>query len=75
VRLTGHVARMRNAYKISVAKLERKNSRGRHRRRWEGIVKGDLSEIGWEIVGYIHLAQNRDRWWAFIKTVMNLRVS
>jgi len=27
-----------------------------------------------EVVDWIQLAQNRDKWWAFVITVMNLRV-
>jgi hypothetical protein len=34
----------------------------------------DLREIGWESVDWIQLAQDRDRWQAFVNTVMNLRV-
>jgi hypothetical protein len=34
----------------------------------------DLMEIGWEGVS-IHVPQDRDQWWAFVKTVMNIRVS
>jgi hypothetical protein len=31
--------------------------------------------IGWESVDWIQLAQNRDQWWAFVNTVVNLRVT
>jgi len=34
----------------------------------------DLREIEWEGVGGMHLAQDRDQWWANVNTVMNLRV-
>jgi len=34
----------------------------------------DLKEIGWEVVVWIYLAQDRDQWRALLKTVMNLRV-
>jgi len=34
----------------------------------------DLREIGWEGVEWIHLAQDRDRLQAVVKTVMNLWV-
>jgi hypothetical protein len=35
----------------------------------------DLREIGWGGgVKWIHLAQDRDRWWAVVNAVMNLRV-
>jgi hypothetical protein len=34
----------------------------------------DLREIGFEDVDWIHWTQDRDRWRAFVNTVMNLRV-
>jgi hypothetical protein len=34
----------------------------------------DLREIVWEIVDWIHLAQDRNQWRALVYTVMNLRV-
>jgi hypothetical protein len=34
----------------------------------------DLREIGWEGVDWIHLAQDKDQWWAFVNTLMNLQV-
>jgi hypothetical protein len=33
-----------------------------------------LKEIGWGGVEWIHLAQDRDRWWAVVNAVMNLHV-
>jgi hypothetical protein len=36
-------------------------------------MKVDLREIGLEGVYWIHLAQNRDRWWVLMNTVVNLR--
>jgi hypothetical protein len=47
---------------------------GRPRRRWEDNIKMDLREIGFGDVDWIHWAQDRDRWWALVKMVMNLRV-
>jgi hypothetical protein len=57
-----------------VGKPEGKRSLGRRGRRWENNIKMDLREI--ELVGadWIHLAQDRDQWWAFVSTVINLRV-
>jgi hypothetical protein len=46
----------------------------RPRRSWENNIKGDLKEIGFEGVDWIHLAQGRDKWWALVNTVINLRV-
>jgi hypothetical protein len=34
----------------------------------------DLREIGWDGVGWIDLAQDRDKWRALVDTVMNFRV-
>jgi hypothetical protein len=42
---------------------------GRPRRRW--VV---LREIGWDVMSWIDLAQDRDPWMAVLNTVMNLRV-
>jgi hypothetical protein len=35
----------------------------------------DLREIGLEVVDWLHLAQDRERWWAVVNAVMNLRVA
>jgi hypothetical protein len=59
----------RNAYRLLVGKPEGKRSLGRSRRRWL-----DLVEVGWGDVGWIGLAQNRDRWRALVNSVLNLRV-
>jgi hypothetical protein len=32
----------------------------------------DVRETGWEGVDWIHLAQDRNQWWALVNTVMNL---
>jgi hypothetical protein len=40
----------------------------------EDNVKIDLREIGFGDVDWIHLAEDRDRWWALVNTVMNLLV-
>jgi hypothetical protein len=57
-----------------VEKLEGKRPHGRPRHRWKDNIRIDLTEIGWEGVGWIHLAQYRDQWWALVNMVMNLQV-
>ena len=47
---------------------------GRPRRRWEDNIKMDIQEVGCGGMDYIELAQDRDRWRALVKAVMNLRV-
>jgi hypothetical protein len=62
------------AHSILVGKSEGKIPLGRTRRRWEDNIRMNLMEIGWRNVDWIHLAQDRDQWWAVVNTVMKLRV-
>jgi hypothetical protein len=43
-------------------------------RRWEDNTKADLQEVGCGGTDRIKLAQDRDRRWALVIAVMNLRV-
>ena len=73
----GHVARMgesRGVYRVLVEKPVGKKPLGRPRRRWEGNIKMDLQEMGFGVMDWIELAQDRDRWRALVNAVMNLRV-
>ena len=75
--LVGHVARMgeRNGvYRVLVGKPEGKRPLGRPRRRWEDNIKVDLQEVGCGGMGWIELAQDRDRWRALVNAVMKVRV-
>jgi hypothetical protein len=65
---------VRGAYNISVGRPEGRRPLGRPRRRWEDNIKMDLTEMGFGDVDWIHWAQDRDRLWALVNTVMNLRV-
>jgi hypothetical protein len=62
-----------NCIQSGVGKPKGKTLLGRNRRRWEGNIKPHLTEIGWEGVDWMHLAQDRDQWWALLNAVMNLR--
>jgi hypothetical protein len=66
---------MRNGCKILVRKPEGKRPLGIPRRRWEDNIRMDVTEIGWEVVEWIHRDQNRGPWRALVNTVINLRVS
>jgi hypothetical protein len=54
---------------------ERRRPLGRPRCRLEDNIEMDLQEVGWVIVDWIDMAQDRDRWRALVIAVMNLRVS
>jgi hypothetical protein len=57
-----------------VVKPEGKRPLGRPRRRLVDNIKMDLGEVGWNDVGWIGLAQDRNRWRAVVNSVLNLRV-
>jgi hypothetical protein len=77
MRWAGHVERMgerRNAYRILVGKPEGNRPLWRPKCTWVDNIKINLRERGWGDIDWIDLAQDRDRWKAPVKTVMNLRV-
>jgi hypothetical protein len=51
---------MRNAYKMLAGKSEGKRPIRRPRHRWE-YNRMDINKIGWKVVDWIFLAQDRDR--------------
>jgi hypothetical protein len=62
----------RSAYRILVGNPEGERPLGRSRRRWEDNIKMDVREIGWGVMDWIDLAQDRDQWRALVNTIMNL---
>ena len=64
MRWAGHVARMgerRDVYKVLEGKPEGKRSLGRPRHRWEDNIMMDLQEVICGGMGWIDLADDRDR--------------
>jgi hypothetical protein len=64
----------RNAYRLLVGKPEGKRKLGRPRRMWVDNIRMGLGEVGWGDVDWIGLAKDRNRWSAFVNSVLNLRV-
>jgi hypothetical protein len=76
MRWAGHVAFMgegRGVYRVLVGKPEGKRPLGRRRCRWGNNIKMDLQEMGCGGMDWIEMAEDRDRFWAFVSMVMNLR--
>jgi len=74
MRWEGHVARMGDRRGLYRGKPEGKRPLGKPRRRWENNIKMDIREVGCGVIDWIELAQDRDRRWALVSAVMNLRV-
>jgi hypothetical protein len=53
----------------------RKEPHGWPRHIWQDNTTMHLKETGWQVVGWIHMAQHRYMWGAFAKSAMNLRVT
>jgi hypothetical protein len=54
------MADRRDAYGILVGRSEGKRTLGKPRIRWEDNVKIGLQEIGWDVMDWNDLAQDRD---------------
>lgn len=58
-----------------VEKPEGKRPLGSPRHRWNDDTEVTIEELGWQSVDWIHLAQGRDHWWAFMNTVISLVIT
>jgi hypothetical protein len=65
---------VRDVYRVLIGRRKGKRPLGRSRHRWENNIKMDLRDMGINGANWIWLAQDRVQWWAFVNTVMNLRV-
>jgi hypothetical protein len=66
---------IRNAYTNFVVIPEMEETAWKTRRRWEINIRMDFGRRGWDGADRMHLAQDRDQWWDFVNTVMNVRVA
>jgi hypothetical protein len=64
----------RGVYRVLVGRPEGKRPLRKSTRRWEDNIKLDLREIGIDGANWIQLAQDRIQCWAFVNTIMNLRI-
>ena len=77
MRWAGHVAcigERRSVYMVLVWRLDVKRTLGRTRGRWDDNIKMNFQDVGWGTNDWTELAPNRDKWWAPVNAVMNLRV-
>ena len=64
----------RGVYRVLVGKPDGKKPLGRPRRRREDNIKMDLQEVGRGFGDWMELAQDKDRWRALVRTVLNFWV-
>jgi hypothetical protein len=62
----------RGAHRILVGRPEGRRPLRSPRHRWDDDIKMDPQEMGWGM-DWMELAEDRDRWWAVVNVVMNLR--
>jgi hypothetical protein len=56
-------------YRVLVGNPEGRRPLEKLRRRWEDNIKMDFRDVGW-----VDVAEDRDRWRALVNAVMNLQV-
>jgi hypothetical protein len=64
-----------NTYGLVVGTHEGSRPLRTSRFTWENNSKMDLNVIEWKGEDWIIWARNREKWWAFVRMVMNHRVS
>jgi hypothetical protein len=65
------LGKRRYVYRVLVGKLEGTIPLEKPRRRWENNSKMDLQKVECGGIDWIELAQDRERWRAFVNAVMN----
>jgi hypothetical protein len=70
----GTYGRKERCIQVFVGTAEGKKPLGRPRGRWEDNTNIYQLEVGWANMDWTVLDQDRDRWRALVKAVMNFRV-
>jgi hypothetical protein len=65
---------MRGEYRVLVGRPEGSRSFGKHRRRWEDIIKMYIQDVGRRGMDWTDLVQDKDVSAAFVDVVTNLRI-
>ena len=68
-----YMGEMRGAHRVLAGNVHGKKLLGRLRLQWEDNIEKDLEEVGLKGVEWTDLTQNKNRWRAFVNTVMNLK--
>jgi len=56
---------------VLVRKPKGQRPLGKPRHKWGDYINMDLQEVGYGGKDWIELAQDRDRWWALVNSVMH----
>jgi len=78
MRWIGRVAGMgdrRGSCRVLMERPEGKRSLRKPRHSWDDNIKMGLQDVGWSGMNWIDLAQDTDRWRAFVNAIINLRGS
>jgi len=64
----------KGVHRVLLGKPEGRRPLRRPRHRWVDNIRMDFQEVGCGYMGWIGLAQDRDRWRTLVSAAMNLRV-
>ena len=70
-----YMGEKRDVNRVLWRNLRESGPLGRPRRSWEDNIKMDLQEVGCADMDWIELARDRDRRWALLNAVINVRVA
>jgi len=62
----------KHVYRVLTGNSEIKRPSVRPRLSWDGNIRTYFNEVGFKALGWIEMAQNRDKLWADVNAVMNL---